>query len=157
MPGYIRKELKKYQHAITPCPKHQPYTYTPIQYGAKIQHVVEPYTSAPLTKNQIKNVQDIVGTLLYYGRAFDPTIVIALSAIESSQAKGTEAVLSACHHLLDYLSTHPNSAIRYHASDRIIALNTDACYLSEKGGKSEPLHKCSSPRNTNHIYKMASS
>ena len=44
---------------------------------------------APLTKYQIKHVQDIVGTLLYCGRSVDPTIVTDLNAIEFRQAKRT--------------------------------------------------------------------
>ena len=44
--------------------------------------------------------------------------------------------MAACHQLLDYLATHPNAAIRYHASDMILAFDTDASYLSEVGAKS---------------------
>ena len=135
MPGYISKALTKYQHDIPPRPQHQPYKYTPIQYGAKVQNDIEPDTSAPLKKYQIKHVQDIVGTLLYFGRAVDPIIVTALSGFASSQSKGTEAVLRACHQLLDYVATHPNAAIRYHASEMILALDTDTSYLSEHGVK----------------------
>ena len=83
MPGYINKVITKYQHTIPQRPQHHPYKYTPIQYGAKFQHVVEPDTSAPLTKDQIKKFQDIFGTLIYYGQAVDPTIFTALSAITS--------------------------------------------------------------------------
>ena len=64
MPGYISKALTRYQHNYPKRPQYQPYKSTPIQYGAKVQHVVEPDTSAPLTKYQIKNVQDIVSTLI---------------------------------------------------------------------------------------------
>ena len=109
--GYISKALTNYQHAIPPRPKHHPYKSTLIQYGTKFQHVIESDTSAPLNKYQIKNVQYIVGTLLYYGRASNPTIVTALSAIASCQYKVTESVLSACHQLLDYVATHPNAVI----------------------------------------------
>ena len=103
----------------------------PIQYVIKAQHVVEPDTSSPLTKYQIKHVQDIIGTLLYYGRAVNPTIVTALSEIASCHSKGIEALLNIYHQLLDYVTTHPNSAIRYHASETILELENDAYYLSE--------------------------
>ena len=99
--GYISKALTNYQHAIPPRPKHHPYKSTLIQYGTKFQHVIESDTSAPLNKYQIKNVQYIVGTLLYCGKSVDPTIVASLILIASHQAKGTEAVLNACHQLLD--------------------------------------------------------
>jgi hypothetical protein len=93
-------------------------------------------TSAPLNKAEIKRVQDIVGTLLYYARAVDPTLLTALSAIAARQANGTRDVYNACHQLLDYVATHPNAGIRYQACDMILAVHTDASYLSEMGGKS---------------------
>ena len=126
----IRKSLTKYQHAIPTRPQNQPYKSTPIQYGAKVQHVVEPDPSAPLTKHQIKHIQDIFGTLLYYRQAVNPTIVTALSSISSRRSKVTEAVLNACHQLIDYLATHTNTFIRYHASGKIIVIYTDASYWS---------------------------
>ncbi len=43
---------------------------------------------------------------------------------------------NACHQLLDYIATHPNAGLQYHACDMILAVHTDASYLSEAGGKS---------------------
>ena len=135
MPGFINKALTKNQHAIPPRPQHQPYISTPIQYVAKAQHVVELNTSTPLTKYQIKHVQYIVVTLLDYRQSVNSNIVTALSEIASPQAKSTEEACSACHQLLDYISTLPSSAIQYHASDMILAIDNDASYLSENSGK----------------------
>ena len=97
---------------------------------------VEEDNSPPLTEKEIKCVQDILGTLLYYGCAVDPTFLVALSTIASRQAHGTNALQVACHQLLDYVATHPNAGIRFHASDMIVAVHTDASYLSKPGGKS---------------------
>jgi hypothetical protein len=58
---------------------------------------VEIDTSAPLSKREIKLVQDIVGTLLYYARAINPTLLAALSTITTRQDNGTQAVADACH------------------------------------------------------------
>ena len=44
--------------------------------------------------------------------------------------------MAACHQLLDYLATHPNTKIRYHTSDMILDFDTGATYLSEPEGKS---------------------
>jgi hypothetical protein len=63
MPGYIATALKKYQHATPTVPQSVPYNAAAIQYGTKVQRV-ETDTSAPLSKSEIKRVQDIVGTLL---------------------------------------------------------------------------------------------
>ena len=136
VPGYVGRKLTKYQHPKPTRPQHSPYLAAPVEYGAKVQNPVEKDTSDPLSAEQIKHVQDIVGSFIWYGRACDPTLAAALSAISARQAKGTKNVLAACHHLLDYLATHPDAAIRYRASDMILAFDTDASYLSEVGAKS---------------------
>jgi hypothetical protein len=97
MPGYINKALTKYQHPKPVTPHHHaPYKAALIQYGARVQRV-EVDTTQPLTPKEIKRVQDIVGTLLYYARAVDPTLLATLSAITAQQANGAQAVADACH------------------------------------------------------------
>ena len=78
----------------------------------------------------------MVVTFLFFGRAVNPTLTAALSAIASRQNNATEATLHATKQLLDYVATHPNPSIQYLASDMILALDTDGSYLSELGGKS---------------------
>jgi hypothetical protein len=80
MPGYIDKALTKYQHLKPVSPQHAPYKAAPIQYDARVQRV-EVNTTLPLTPKEIKHIQDIIGTLLYYVQAVDPTLLAALSAI----------------------------------------------------------------------------
>ncbi len=72
----------------------------------------------------------------HYARAVDPTLLAALSAIAMQQANGTRAVANACHQLLDYVAMHPNAGLHYHACNMILAVHTDASYLSETGSKS---------------------
>jgi hypothetical protein len=50
------------------------------QYGARVQQV-DIDTASPLLPTELKQVQDIVGTLLYYAQAVNPTLLAALSAI----------------------------------------------------------------------------
>eukprot|EP00957_Ditylum_brightwellii_P181700 13842090-Ditylum_brightwellii.AAC.1 len=57
-----------------------------------------------------KRIQDIVGTLLYYARAVDPTLAAVLSTIASQQAMATKQMEEVCHQWLDYVATHPNAA-----------------------------------------------
>ncbi|KAI2492390.1 Reverse transcriptase (RNA-dependent DNA polymerase) [Fragilaria crotonensis] len=82
-----------------------------------------------LDKLGIKRVQQISGLFLYYSRGCDPTIIVALNEISNSQAAPTEHTNKACDMLLDYLSTHPDATIRYHASDMVLAVCSDAAYL----------------------------
>jgi hypothetical protein len=80
MPGYIDKALKKYQHPKPMAPQDAPYATTPIQYGAKVQQV-DINTTSPLLPMELKQVQDIVGILVYYAQAVNPMLLAALSAI----------------------------------------------------------------------------
>jgi hypothetical protein len=44
--------------------------------------------------------------------------------------KGDQKTQAATNQLLDYLATHPDATIRYHASDMILHIHSDASYLS---------------------------
>ena len=135
MPGYIPKALIKFQHPHPKQAQHAPATAVPIVYGAKIQEAPKD-TSPPLAPAQIKRIQDIVGTLVYYARAVDPTLSATLSSIASRQTKGTQKLEEEVKQLLDYCATHPNSGVRYVASDMILNAHSDASYLSEPDGRS---------------------
>jgi hypothetical protein len=136
MPGYISNVLKKYQHPTLAAPQDALYAVTPVQYGAKV-HRVETNTDSLLSPEELKHVQDIIGTLLYYARVVNPTLLAALSAIAARQSNGMQAVTDACHQLLGYVATHPNAGLRYHACDMILTVHTDVSYLSKAGGKSQ--------------------
>ena len=83
MPKYIAKALHKFAHPAPSSPQHAPYKAPTIVYGAKTQRPVEDDTSPTLPEERITRIRNIVGTLLYYGRAVDPTLSAALSAIAS--------------------------------------------------------------------------
>jgi hypothetical protein len=68
-----------------------------------------------------------------------------LSSIPAHQANGTSTVAKPCQQLLNHITTHPNAGIRYKACDMILAIHTDASYLSKQAGKS-----CASA----HFYLM---
>jgi hypothetical protein len=70
-----------------------------------------------------------VGSLLYYARAVDPTMLPAINEISGSQASPTQKTMRACKMLLDYAATYPLAIIRYHASDMALHTDTDAAFL----------------------------
>jgi hypothetical protein len=47
-----------------------------------------------------------VGSILYYARAVDMTVLMALSSIAVEQTTATEKTMKRCHQLLDYLATN---------------------------------------------------
>ena len=97
-------------------------------WSSNVQYA-ENVNSKLLNKAGTLRVQSISGTFLYYARAVDPTILPALNEISKNQAKPTEFAGKVCDHLLDYLATHPDAIIRYHASDMILCVTSDAASL----------------------------
>ena len=58
---------------------------------------------------------------------------MALSSIASEQTKATKNTNHKVRKLLDYLATHPNEQVRYHAFDIILNMHSDVSYLSVAG------------------------
>jgi hypothetical protein len=81
MPRYIDNLLIKFKHPCPHKPRLSPYTCLPISYGAKTQLTPESDTSAILDDKRKHRIQEIVGSLLYYARAVDNKLLVALSAI----------------------------------------------------------------------------
>ena len=117
MPGYTMKQLIRYTHEKPRRPQHCPYSPNPIKYGAKTQEPLPIDDSPLLGKDNIKYIQQVVGSFLYYARAVDPTILMALSLIAADQAAPTENTMKRVKQFLDYMWTHPDAKIRYRASD----------------------------------------
>ena len=86
-------------------------------------------TSPLLTPAQTKWVQSVVGTFLYYSCAIDCTLATALNDIARQQSSPIETVKKKCIQLMDYVATYPNCYLRYHASDMILNIDSDAAYL----------------------------
>jgi hypothetical protein len=66
MPGYIIKQLQKYKHDTLTRPQHCPYSPQPKQFGSKTQRPLPKDTSPPLSPNEIKHIQCVIGSILYY-------------------------------------------------------------------------------------------
>ncbi len=69
--------------------------------------------------------------LLYYARAGDNKLLVALSAIAACQSYATVATEQAVHLLLDYIATYPADGIVYRSSDMILCAHADAGFLNE--------------------------
>ena len=135
MPKYIEHLLHKCQHnPITPT--YTPFKWTAPQYG-KTQQFVKPDDTAPkLDKKGIKYVQSVIGSLLYYRRAVDPTILVALNELSTEQASPTTNTLQKIKQLLNYVATYPNTVLRFHANDMTLHVDSDAAYLVLPNAKS---------------------
>ena len=143
MPGYVDHALHKFQHPTPKKLQDSPYPATVKQYGVKVQLTDPIDTSARLPPHEIKRLQQIIGTFLFYGRAVDPTLLTALSELSSAQAMATDATKRACQQFLDYCASHPDGPICYQASDMILKLHSDSSYLNAVGARS---------RQGGHLY-----
>jgi hypothetical protein len=94
---------------------------------------VEDETTSPaLSDKDVNRLQQLTGTLLYYARAVDPTLIMPINVLASEQSRATAITADKVIKLLNYCNTHPETKIRYHASDMILHIHSDASYLSEK-------------------------
>jgi hypothetical protein len=135
MPGYVSNVLSKFQHDAPKHPQHTPSKYVTPVYGAKTQYTTQ-YEKPTLTAKQCLNIQKVTGSVLYYARAVEPIVLMPVNDIVTEQTKATEKTQAATNQLLDYLATHPDSTIRYHASDMILHIHSDASYLSVSNTRS---------------------
>jgi hypothetical protein len=74
----------------------------------------------------IKRVQQIVGSILYYARAVDMMVLMALSVIAVKQTKAMTKTLGKCMQLLDYLASNSEAKVRFYASNMIKNIHLDA-------------------------------
>ena len=119
MPGYDKNQLLEYEHIMQRV-QHCPYATEPKKYDTKAQSPLPQDDTRKLTDKEIKQVQKIVGSILYYARAVDMTVLMALSSIASEQTKGTERTLEKAYQVLDYLASHPDAVVRFRASDMVL-------------------------------------
>ena len=128
MPNYVHKTLVEYRHEMSKRAQYCPYAPPTERYGKDSNLTIPEEIWPPVTEDEKKYVQRVVGSFLYYARAIDLTILHALSAIASEQAEPTKQTLARVQQLLDYMATNPNAVVRFYASDIILNLHSDASY-----------------------------
>jgi hypothetical protein len=89
MTGYVSNVLSKFQHDAPKHPQNTPSRYVTPVYGAKTQYATKDETP-PLTAKQCLTIQKVTGSVLYYARAVDPTVLMPLNDIATEQTKATE-------------------------------------------------------------------
>jgi hypothetical protein len=136
MPGYIQKVLQKYKHRMPTKPQHYPYATAPKQYGAKAQSPLPVNILPKLSPKEIKEIQRIIGSVLYNACAINIMVLMALSSIAIKKLKETTSTMAKEKQLLDYLVTYPDATICFRASDMIMKVHSDASYLSEADARS---------------------
>jgi hypothetical protein len=134
MPGYIPAALHKYRHPAHTSPQHAPHTWNKPNSGATQQLTLPDDTTDLASEPDKKRIQRVTGTLLFYARVIDPTMLMTISTIAAQKSKATKLTIKATNQLLDYCHTHPNAIIEYRASDMQLKIHSDASYLAEPKG-----------------------
>ena len=135
MPEYCSKALQRFRHEAQKI-QDQPHQHIIPVYGAKFQYSKKEDESPILNKEDKLLIQQVTGTFLYYARAVDSTILVALSAIAAQQAKPTENTMKKTLKLLDYVASHPDAILTYKASNMILNVHSDVSYLTEPKARS---------------------
>ena len=126
MPSYLQTALHKSQYPAPKRSQHDPHYWSKPNYGFYVQCAPDDDSSPlfPAKKNNL--VPKIVGTLLYYLIAVDPTRLAALDSMSEQQEKGTETIYADNLWLLNYNTTHPNATIWYTASNMVLHIHSVA-------------------------------
>jgi hypothetical protein len=132
MPGYIKKKLQEYEHIMPKKMQTCPYSPEPKRFGTEAQAPLLPDALPQLDAKGIKQVQQIVGSILYYAHVVDMTVLMALSSIAVEQTKATEKTMGRFTQLLDYFLGQSDATVHFHASDMILNIHADASYLLEE-------------------------
>jgi hypothetical protein len=137
MPGYLEKAMTHFKHETPIKIQHSPHCHIENKYGAKKQYVSNEEESPPLTKEETKYVQAVTGTLLYYTRAVDSTILPALSSLATKQAIPMQKTMETVKQLYDYCATQEEAIITYVASKMILCIHSDVGYCNKKNSRSQ--------------------
>jgi hypothetical protein len=135
MPGYVARALQRFSHPKPTRPQDSPHPWTAPKFGAHQQFATSDLTPVLDAANK-KRIQEVIGTLLYYARAVDCTMLAAISSLSGQQANATQQTLMGITQLLNYCATHPDASIEFRASDMCLHVESDASYLSEPKGRS---------------------
>lgn len=108
MPNYVPKLLQRFfpNEIVKGAPS--PAVYQPPQYGKSTQRVMpsDPADTL-LSPPEVTRLQEIIGSLLFYARAVDYTILSAVGHVASIQATPTRSVMDAAIRIIRYLASYP--------------------------------------------------
>ena len=131
MPNYINKALARFQHTPPQKRHDQPYSHVKPTYGAKKLYSQVEDNSPALDKARKKFIQEVCGGFLYLAQVVNGGLLPVLSLLASQQANPTEKTMELCKQFLDYMAMQEDAILTYHASDMVLAIHSDASYLSK--------------------------
>ena len=135
MPGYIAKLLTRVRpNGVKGA--HTPSIYIQPIYGKAVTQKATVDVSPLASPAQQHELQVVLGTLLYYARTVDPSVLTVVHELGSVQSRPTLNDIKKMERLLQYVSSHQYHGIRFHASSMQLQIQSDASYLSRPHAKS---------------------
>ena len=113
-----------------PTSDYAPHPWQKPDYGTKTQNALLPDDTNSLNAADKTRILEVLGTLLFYARASDSTLLTAIGKLATEQSEGTKTTMEKLSQLLNYCTSHPDATVRFTASDMILAVESDASYLS---------------------------
>ena len=107
-----------------------------IVYGSKGPQMSRTDTTPTASVAQAKELQVVVGSILYYARAADPRMLEAVSFLSCLQSNPTTLVMAKMERLLGYASAHADAQLIIHSPDMLLTIFSDASFNSRPNSKS---------------------
>jgi hypothetical protein len=92
--------------------------------------------TALFPQKDITRIKQLTGMLLYYAMVVNPTLILLVNVLASKQTQDTAVIADKVIRLFNYCATNTEAKLRYHASNMILNIHSDASYLSEREAKS---------------------
>ena len=129
MPEYIPALLQLHRpHGVRPASS--PSVYVPPQYGSSAPQMSPQDNSEPASSSQQKELREVIGSLMYYARILDHTLLPAVTYLACFQAAPTLDTMAAMERLLGYCAKHPNATQVISPSPMLLTVFSDASYLN---------------------------
>ena len=136
IPGYVQAALLKFQIEASTKPQDDLHRWNQTIYGAKNQYA-DTNNADWMAAESTVYVQRVYGLLLYYVIAVHQKMFVFLNTIATSQAHVNTTTMGDIVRLLNYVATHPDATLQYHARDMILQISSDASYLCEERARSQ--------------------
>ena len=136
MPGYIERALQRFQHVSSAKPERAPHPRQRPNFAAKTQLASLPDVSPALNVADKTRILEVLGKILFYARAIDSTILTAIDELATKQSHATKTTMDKFAQLLNDCAAHPDATTRFTASNMILAVKSNASYLSGVKGRS---------------------
>ena len=102
---YVKKALDRLQHPEPKIPHYAPHLWTVPTYVKRLKMAPYHDNSKIIDNKYTKQIQSILGTMLYYARSVDPTMLQAINEISRVQSKPTRDTEEKARMLLYYAAT----------------------------------------------------